>query len=50
MLAVALLWAARAPADPRGRGVALNASLVSYYSAANWLVTLAAVYLWPRLV
>jgi cytochrome c oxidase subunit I+III len=50
MLAVALLWAARAPADPRGRGVALNASLVSYYSAANWLVILVAVYIWPRVV
>jgi cytochrome c oxidase subunit I+III len=50
MLAVALLWAARAPLDPRGRGVALNASLVSYYAVANWLVTLGAVYVWPRLV
>jgi cytochrome c oxidase subunit I+III len=49
MLAVALLWAWRAPRDPRGRGVALNASLVSYFSCANWLVTLAVVHLWPRL-
>jgi hypothetical protein len=48
MLTAALIWAVRAPADPRGRGVALNTSLVSYFSAVNWLVTLAAVFLWPR--
>jgi cytochrome c oxidase subunit I+III len=48
MLGVALLWAWLAPRDPRGRGVALNASLVSWFSALNWLVTLVAVYLWPQ--
>jgi cytochrome c oxidase subunit I+III len=50
MLAVALVWAMRAPMDPRGRGVALNSSLLSYYSVASWLVVLVAVYLWPRLL
>ena len=49
MLLVALLWALRAPGDPRGRGVALNASLVSYFSGAAWIVTLLAVHVWPRL-
>jgi cytochrome c oxidase subunit I+III len=48
MLTVALLWAWLSPRDPRGRGVALNASLVSYFSSLNWLVTLVAVYLWPH--
>ena len=50
MLVAALLWAWLAPRDPRGRGVALNASLVSYFTAGNWLVCLAAVHLWPRMV
>ena len=48
MLATAALWAWRAVGDPRGNGVALNSSLVSYFSAANWLVTLVAIFLWPR--
>ena len=48
MLIAALIWAVKSPDDPRGRGVALNTSLVSYFSALNWLVTLAAVFLWPR--
>ena len=48
MLATAVLWAWRAVGDPRGNGVALNSSLVSYFSAANWLVTLVAIFLWPR--
>ena len=49
MLLTAVLWAWRAPADPRGRGVALNAALVTYTSTACWLAALAVVYLWPRL-
>ena len=49
MLLAALMWAVRAPRDPRGRGVALNSSLVSYFSAGSWLVTLLAVHIWPRL-
>ena len=49
MLFVAMLWAWRAPRDPRGRGVALNASLVSYAATASWLVALAVVYFYPRL-
>ena len=50
MLAAALVWGVAAPNDPRGRGVALNASLVSYFSAANWIVCLLVVHLWPRMV
>jgi hypothetical protein len=49
MLLVGVAWAVLAPRDPRGRGVALNASLVSYFAAASWFVALAAVYLWPRI-
>jgi cytochrome c oxidase subunit I+III len=49
MLVAAVLWAWRAPRDPRGRGVALNSTLVSYTVTASWLVVLAIVYLWPRL-
>jgi cytochrome c oxidase subunit I+III len=48
MLVAATLWAWRAPRDPRGRGVALNASLVSYATTATWLLVFAVVYLWPR--
>jgi cytochrome c oxidase subunit I+III len=48
MFVAGALWAWRAPRDPRGRGVALNASLVSYAAAASWLVVLAVVHLWPR--
>ena len=50
ILLAGLLWGWLAPRDPRGRGVALNASLVSYFSSINWLVCLVAVYLWPRFV
>jgi len=49
ILLAAVLWAWRRPADPRGRGVALNASLVSYTATGCWLAALAVVYLWPRL-
>jgi cytochrome c oxidase subunit I+III len=42
------LWAWTRPRDPRGRGVALNASLVSYATCAAWLVVLGVVHLWPR--
>ena len=48
ILASGLLWAIRSPDDPRGRGVALNSSVVSYFSAVSWLVVLAAIYAWPR--
>jgi cytochrome c oxidase subunit I+III len=48
MLVAALLWAWRAPRDPRGRGVALNASLVSYTATATWLIVFGCVHLWPR--
>jgi cytochrome c oxidase subunit I+III len=49
MLIAALLWAWRRPHDPRGRGVALNTSLVSYAAALSWLVAVGAVYGWPRI-
>ncbi len=48
MLLVALLWSIRAPRDPRGRGVALNTSLISYFAGASWILTLLAVHVWPR--
>ncbi len=48
MAVAAAAWAWRAPSDPRGRGVALNASLVSYATCAAWLLVLGAVHLWPR--
>jgi hypothetical protein len=49
MLVPGLLWAWRKPHDPRGRGVALNASLVCYSGAFTWLVVVGVVHLWPRL-
>jgi hypothetical protein len=49
MMIASTLWAFRAGSDPRGRGVALNSSLVSYFSVVNWAVVFAAVYLWPAL-
>jgi cytochrome c oxidase subunit I+III len=49
MFFVALLWAVRAPRDPRGRGVALNTSPISYFAVAEWMLTLLAVHLWPRI-
>lgn len=48
MCAVALAWALRAPDDPRGRGVALNASVVSYCATISWLVVTGIVHIWPR--
>ena len=49
MHGVGLLWAVRAPNDPRGRGVALNSSLVSYTAVLAWLAAFGAVHVWPRL-
>ncbi|MBC8089651.1 MAG: cytochrome c oxidase subunit I [Phycisphaerae bacterium] len=48
MCAAALLWRLLAPADPRGRGVALNASLISYSSTLIWFVATTVVHVWPR--
>ena len=50
MLIAAQLWAWLRPEDPRGRGVALNTSLVCYASGGTWLLVLGVVYLWPRAV
>ena len=49
MLVAGLLWAFLRPRDPRGRGVALNASLVCYSTAATWLLVVGVVHVWPRL-
>ncbi len=49
MLAAGLLWAFVRPHDPRGRGVALNASLVCYSTAATWLLVVGVVHVWPRI-
>ena len=49
ILVAGLLWAFLAPRDPRGRGVALNGSLVNYASAGSWLLVLAVLHLWPRI-
>jgi hypothetical protein len=48
MLVAAQLWAWTRADDPRGRGVALNASLVCYASALTWLIVVGAVHVWPR--
>jgi hypothetical protein len=42
-LTLAQLWAWIAPGDVRGRAVALNASLVSYFSAAGWVCVVLAL-------
>jgi cytochrome c oxidase subunit I+III len=49
MLLAGQLWSWLRPQDPRGRGVALNASLVCYMSVLTWLVVIAVVHVWPRL-
>lgn len=50
MLAAGSIWAWTKPHDPRGRGVALNASLICYSSAITWLVVVAVIHLWPRVI
>jgi cytochrome c oxidase subunit I+III len=47
ILLAAAIWLVRVD-DPRGRGVALNASLVSYGSAVSWAFIALIVYFWPR--
>ena len=49
MILAASLWAFIRPHDPRGRGVALNGSLVNYTAAGTWLLVVAVVHLWPRI-
>ncbi|MGV3710425.1 MAG: cytochrome c oxidase subunit I [Gemmatimonas sp.] len=44
---VALIWRLLAPSDPRGRSVALNASLISYSASISVLVAIVVVYVWP---
>jgi cytochrome c oxidase subunit I+III len=45
----ALVWRLLAPSDPRGRGVALNSSLISYSATVCLLVAICVVFVWPRL-
>jgi len=49
MLGTALAWAWRAAGDPRGAGVALNATLVTHFSAASALTAFVTVYVTPWL-
>jgi cytochrome c oxidase subunit I+III len=49
MLSLAQLWAWRAPADPRGHAVLLNAALVSAFAAASAVAVTAMTHLGPRL-
>jgi cytochrome c oxidase subunit I+III len=49
MLTLAQLWAWLAPADLRGTGVLLNASLVVGFAVFNGVVVFAMVYVAPRL-
>jgi cytochrome c oxidase subunit I+III len=48
MLAVALVWAWRAPSDPRGLAPAANAALVGYFLPTGWSVVVVTLYLSPR--
>jgi cytochrome c oxidase subunit I+III len=43
------LWAWRAPEDERGLAPAKNGALMSYFSAASWLVTGGVFYVLPRI-
>jgi cytochrome c oxidase subunit I+III len=47
MLATVLAWAWRAAGDPRGVGVALNATLVTHFSAASALIAFVTIYVTP---
>jgi cytochrome c oxidase subunit I+III len=49
MQAVAALWALLAPGDPRGHAVALNTTLIGYFSVASWAIIGATLYLGPLL-
>jgi cytochrome c oxidase subunit I+III len=44
MLAVAILWSWRAPADPRSPAAATNIGPLAYFIAASWLVVVGAIY------
>jgi cytochrome c oxidase subunit I+III len=49
MLGVAQIWAWRAPGDVRGAAVALNAGLISYFTALSGVLVLVTVHLVPAL-
>jgi cytochrome c oxidase subunit I+III len=49
LLVIAQLWAWLGPDDPRGHGVALNASLLGAFTVPSWMVAFATIYLAPRL-
>jgi uncharacterized membrane protein YozB (DUF420 family) len=45
---VAVIWAWRAPSDPRGSAPAANATLVGYFLVVSWSVVVVTLYLSPR--
>ena len=49
MILFTLIWSILRPADVRGHGLAWLTELQGYYTAAAWLVTVAVLYLSPRL-
>jgi cytochrome c oxidase subunit I+III len=49
MLLFTLVWAVLRPADVRGHGLAWLTELQGYFTAACWLITVAVLYLSPRL-
>jgi hypothetical protein len=49
MLGVAAVWAVARPGDARGHGAAWNASLLYYFTAASGAITVATLYLLPRI-
>jgi cytochrome c oxidase subunit I+III len=49
MLLAALAWAWRAPADPRGAAVALNATLVTHFSAVSAAIAFVTIHVTPWL-
>jgi hypothetical protein len=49
MLAVAAMWAVARPGDARGHAAAWNASLLYYFTAASGAITVATLYVVPRI-
>jgi cytochrome c oxidase subunit I+III len=49
ILGVAQVWAWLAPSDERGRAVALNATVLGYFTSASGVIVAITVHLTPRL-
>jgi cytochrome c oxidase subunit I+III len=49
MLAVAVVWTLGRPGDPRGHAVIWNSAMVYCFAAVSGAITVAALYLVPRL-